>query len=242
MQSKQSQIIAEATIDSLPVGNDQYELEHQVQGENTTVAVWDGYTVRQAENGGWFSYRMKVLPNQDNYLAVTYFSGNNGKEIEIYVDDTLIASETLMTKQIRAFYPKRYLIPSKLTSEVHEVEIRFVMPNQMNGIFDILRMMSSYSQQAELASLSFDTGAISEPFIATQHQYTLTVKPETSSVSMNVVPAHKNALVYVNQVLIDETGPRILELTANSTQLELVVKAEDDNYTKQYSITIVKQK
>lgn len=242
LQNKQNQIIAEATIDSLPVGNDQYELEHQVQGENTSVAVWDGYTVRQAENGGWFSYRMKVLPDQDNYLAVTYFSGNNGKEIEIYVGDTLIVKETLMTEQVRAFYPKRYLIPSELTSSVHEIEVRFVMPSQMNGIFDILRMMSSYSQQAELTSLSFDTGILSEAFHATQHQYTLTVSPEISSVAMNVVPAHKNALVYVNQILIDDTQPRIVELTADTTQLELVVRAEDSDYSEQYSISIMKQK
>lgn len=240
MQNKHNQMIAEATIDSLPVGNDQYELEHQIQGENTTVAVWDGYTVRQAEQGGWFSYRLKVLPDQENYLAVTYFSGNHGRPIEIYINDTIIVREALMTEKGRGFYPKRYLIPTELTSSVNEVEVRFVMPGQKNGIYDILRMMSSYSHQAELTSVSFNTGALSEPFHPEQLHYTLTVEPKTSSLTMNVVPAHKNALVYVNQILMDDTQPRAIQLTSDTTQLQLVVKAEDSSYTKQYAIQIVK--
>ncbi|MFD2876094.1 DUF6805 domain-containing protein [Paenibacillus rhizoplanae] len=55
-------------------------MEHSIEGENTSVATWDGYNIRKAENGGWFSYRMKVAPRTDNYLSVTYFSGNNGKK------------------------------------------------------------------------------------------------------------------------------------------------------------------
>ena len=94
LQGKIRQRVQDATLDSLPVGNDQYELEHGIEGENTSVATWDGYNIRKAENGGWFSYRMKVAPRTDNYLSVTYFSGNNGKKIAIYVDGEQIASES----------------------------------------------------------------------------------------------------------------------------------------------------
>ncbi|MBP1907536.1 DUF1680 family protein [Paenibacillus turicensis] len=238
LQSKQNQTIAEATIDSLPVGNDQYELEHHVQGENTTVTVWDGYTGREAENGGWFSYRMKVLANQPNYLAVTYFSGNNGKEIEIYVDDTLIVSETLMTEQTRAFYVKRYLIPTELTSDVNEIVVRFVMPNKRNGIYDILRVMDSYSEQAQLKHLSFNTGVWSTAFDPAQHEYTLTLPSDQTEVSMLATPAHKNALLYVNNILIDDTQARTMTLTKSMTKLDILVKAENVSYTEEYKINI----
>lgn len=241
LQSKQNQTIVEATIDNLPVGNDQYELMHHVQGENTTVTVWDGYTGRQAEHGGWFSYRMKVLANQPNYLAVTYFSGNNGKEVEIYINDTLIVSETLMTEQARAFYVKRYLIPSELTLDVQDVVVRFVMPGERNGIYDILRIMNSYSDQAQLKHLSFNSGAWSTAFDPAGHEYTLTIPSEQTEVIMLATPAHKNALVYVNNILIDNTQARTITFSESMTKLNIIVKAEDANYTEEYTINLVKE-
>ncbi|OKP88219.1 beta-L-arabinofuranosidase domain-containing protein [Paenibacillus sp. P32E] len=237
---KQDQTIREATIDSLPVGNDQYELEHGIQGENTTVAVWDGYTLRQAENNGWFSYRLKVLPEQDNYLSVTYFSGNNGKAIDIYVDGKLLASDTLITDKVRTFYNKRYLIPAERIKTATEVEIKFVIPGQMNGIFDQLRMMTSYSSNAELAELIFDAGSLSGAFTADQSDYTLTVSAGIPAVRMHANPSHKNALVYVNDILIEDTLPRTVFLSSPITNVQISVTAEDLEVVKKYKITIIK--
>lgn len=240
LQGKQNQAIRAATIDSLPVGNDQYELEHGVKGENTSVAVWDGYTLRQAENNGWFSYRLKVLPDQDNYLSVTCFSGNNGRTLDIYIDGELLVSDTLMTDKVRTFYNKRYLIPAERIQSSTEVEVKFVIPGQKNGIFDLLRMMTSYSSDAELADLHFNAGTLSKTFAPDQSDYTLTVAAGTPAVRMHAVPSHKNALVYINDILIEDTLPRTVFLPDLITSLHIIVKAEDLETAKEYRVTIIK--
>ena len=68
------QLVKEATIDSVQVGNDQYELQHEIKGEETFGGAWDGQNGRIANAGGWFSYKLEVVPGSDNVLQVTYFS------------------------------------------------------------------------------------------------------------------------------------------------------------------------
>ena len=46
-------------VDSLPIGNDQYELLHQVAGEHTHAGSDYFENFRAAEQGGWFTYEMK---------------------------------------------------------------------------------------------------------------------------------------------------------------------------------------
>lgn len=239
LQAKLQQRIQDATIDSLPVGNDQYELEHGIQGEKTSVATWDGYNIRKAENNGWFSYVLKVAPHTDNYLSVTYFSGSNGKDINIYVDGALLASETLHTDKPRSFYTRSYLIPAAKIGSKSEAEVKFVIPGQENGIFDLLRMMTGYNDTAALQELTFNKGTFTEPFSSEASVHTLTVSRDTDTVTMSVVPVHKNALVYVNGVLIEDTLPREVALE-DVTNLAITVKAENHFTTREYSVTIIK--
>ncbi|WP_438495936.1 beta-L-arabinofuranosidase domain-containing protein [Paenibacillus sp. IHBB 3054] len=241
LQAKLHQSVQDATIDSLPVGNDQYELEHGIQGENTSVATWDGYNIRKSENNGWFSYRLKVMPQTDNYLSVTYFSGSNGKEIAIYVDGELLASETLHTDKPRSFYNKRYLIPAASVQDKTEAEIKFVIPGQENGIFDLLRMMTGFDADARLQELSFSRGVLSDPFSSDTPSYTLTVPQGTELLEMKAVPKHKNALVYVGDVLVEDTSPRDIALEDNRTELTLTVKAEDHSTVQEYKVTVLKK-
>lgn len=241
LQSKLRQRVEDATLDSLPVGNDQYELEHGIEGENTSVATWDGYNIRKAEQGGWFSYRMKVAPRTDNYLSVTYFSGNNGREIEIYVDGEQIANETLHTDQARSFYGRQYLIPAEMAGGKTEVEVRFVIPGRENGIFDLLRMMTGYDRSTGLNQLTFSEGRLSTSFSGGVTAYTLTVPRTADRVQMNVTPAHKNALVYVDGILIEDSLPREIRLAQSSTELNLTVKAEDHLTAQEYTVIIVQE-
>ncbi|WNS46748.1 beta-L-arabinofuranosidase domain-containing protein [Paenibacillus sp. MMS20-IR301] len=242
LQGKQQQRVQDATLDSLPVGNDQYELEHGIEGENTSVATWDGYNIRKAENGGWFSYRLKVAPQTDNFLSVTYFSGSNGKEIAIYVDGELLASEILHTDQPRSFYNRSYLIPAASIGSKTEAEVKFVIPGQENGIFDLLRMMTGYDQDAGLQELSFSEGTLSAPFKSSATAYSLTVPQASGSVQLNVAPAHKNALVYVNGTLIEDSLPREIKLPeTGGTELTLTVKAEDHVTEQEYTVTLIKE-
>ncbi|MBW4085817.1 beta-L-arabinofuranosidase domain-containing protein [Paenibacillus sp. S150] len=241
LQGKLQQRVQDATLDSLPVGNDQYELEHGILGRNTSVDTWDGFNIRKAEHGGWFSYRLKTAPNKDNYLSVTYFSGNNGKEIAIYVDGKLLVQETLFTDKARSFYAKSYLIPAGSIQDKTEAEVKFVIPGAENGIFDLLRMMAGFDRNAELEKLTVSEGTLAPPFSSGLSAYTMTVSAETSFVQLNAVPKHPNALVYVNGILIEDTLPRNVALAAKQTELVIAVKAEDHATMKEYMVTVVKE-
>lgn len=241
LQGKIRQRVQDATLDSLPVGNDQYELEHSIEGENTSVATWDGYNIRKAENGGWFSYRMKVAPRTDNYLSVTYFSGNNGKKIAIYVDGEQIASEVLHTDEARSFYERSYLIPAEAVGGKTEVEVKFVVPEKENGIFDLLRMMTGYDHNAGLRQLAFSEGTLSTSFSSGITTYSLSVPQAASQVQLNVTPHHHNALVYADGILIEDSLPREIKLPHSRTEANLTVKAEDHVTMQEYKVTIIKE-
>ncbi|KGE16510.1 beta-L-arabinofuranosidase domain-containing protein [Paenibacillus wynnii] len=240
LQTKKNQRTADATIDSLPVGNDQYELVHQIHGERTTVGTWDGYTFRRAHEGGWFSYQMKVIPDVDNYLSVLCFSGNTGRAFELYVDGRLCESESEEPYVTRSFYEVRYLLPAELLNRKQQMEVKFVAKDGMNGIYDLLRTMKSYDNNADLTSLSFDIGQLSPEFHPKVADYTLRIPEGTSQVQFNAVPEHKNALIFLNDLLIDESIPREVLIQDQMTQLNLVVKAEDFSTFNSYKVVIAK--
>lgn len=87
------QIVQEATIDSVQVGNDQYELQHAIKGEGTAGGAWDGLNGRIAAPGGWFSYELKVILGTENLLQVTYLAKNHDRVLHIYANGKLLASE-----------------------------------------------------------------------------------------------------------------------------------------------------
>ena len=51
---------------------------------------------RHATDGGWFSYNLKVLPDQPQELLVTYWgSDGGGREFDILVDGQKLATQKL---------------------------------------------------------------------------------------------------------------------------------------------------
>ncbi|MDQ0061449.1 glycoside hydrolase family 127 protein [Paenibacillus harenae] len=136
------QLVKDATIDSVQVGNDQYELQHEIKGEETFSGAWDGQNGRLAHGGGWFSYKLNVDPAGDNVLQVMYFGHNRDRVMNIYVDDQLFVSERSGPEWWRReFDTKHYPIPAELIGGKSQVEIKFVPEEQTNGIYGILRTM-----------------------------------------------------------------------------------------------------
>ncbi|MNM04579.1 Non-reducing end beta-L-arabinofuranosidase [compost metagenome] len=229
-----------ATIDSLPVGNDQYELQHGVRGEATSVGTWDGSNFRRAESGGWFSYRMAVIPGRDNLLSVTYFAGNSGRTFEIYAGDELVASEKLQAEDRRSFVEKRYVLDANMIGDKTALDIKFAAREQDNAIFGILRTMTAFNSDTGIASLSFE-GAEAEhlPDLA-QREIVVNAAEDRAAITMMIAANHPGALVYVDGVLIDESQPRSVKLTGEETVVRLTVTAEDFTASRDYRIVIRK--
>ena len=125
-------------IDSLPVGNDQYEFSHNLQSENSTSGSFNGLIYRDALSDGWFSYHMAVDNTTTNYIKVKYFSGDVGRRFKIFVDGEVLADVTLENPYPNNFYDVYYEIPQEMIGDKDKITVKFQAETGSfaGGIFD----------------------------------------------------------------------------------------------------------
>lgn len=219
------------SIDSIPLGNDQYELLHNIQGENTGAGTYNGLQLRHAWKDGWFSYDMKVNPSVNNYLLVKYFSGNAGREFNIYIDGVLYKEETIQNENPDNFFDKYYPIAHESIEGKDRINVKFETRGDswVGGLFDQLCIVQDYSKNAGLQAVEAQGAKLEPAFDTNVTEYTLT--KEQKKLSLKLTPMDENGLVYVDGVLIDDGSSRIIEKTGD---IEVVVKAEDFETEKTY--------
>lgn len=127
-------------IDSLPVGNDQYEFSHNLKAENSTAGNFKGLMFRDASPRGWFSYDLAIDNTTTNYLAVKYYSGDVGRTFKIYVDNELLANVVLQDPNPNGFYDMYYEIPQNMVAYKEKITVTFKATEESfaGGIFDKL--------------------------------------------------------------------------------------------------------
>src|SRR5580692_7073942 len=81
-------------VDSVKVRDARSELDHNVQGERTHTGDWSGRNHRYAEDGGWFTYDMKVDTKTPLVLQCVYWGGDT-RYFDIFVEGELIADVKL---------------------------------------------------------------------------------------------------------------------------------------------------
>jgi uncharacterized protein len=123
------------TVDEYRPGEQQSEVDHGQEGEKTISGDWQGRKFRHAEDGGWFSFRMKVAPARPVELVCDYWGGETGdRTFDILVDGRLIATQTLRQDKPGDFFDMTYAIPEELTRGRQSVEVRFrAHPGNMAG-------------------------------------------------------------------------------------------------------------
>jgi hypothetical protein len=114
------------TIDKIDIGQEQSEREHELKGEKTQAGDFGNRMWRHAVDGGWFSFAMKVLPEQPIELMCTYWgSDSNGREFDILIDGTKITTQVLNNNSPDKFFDVTYLVPQELTKGKEKVTLRF---------------------------------------------------------------------------------------------------------------------
>ena len=90
---------------------------------------------RHATDGGWFSYNLKVLPDQPQELLVTYWGSDaGGREFDILIDGQKLATEKLESNKPGQFYDQTYPLPKELTTGKTRVTVKFqAHPGRMAG-------------------------------------------------------------------------------------------------------------
>ena len=81
---------------------------------------------RHATDGGWFSYKLKVLPDQPQELHIGFWGSDfGGREFDILVDDVKVVTLTLENNRPGQFYDEVYPLPKALTENKTSMIVKF---------------------------------------------------------------------------------------------------------------------
>ena len=237
-EGKMEKRIENVLIDSIPLGNDQYELLHHIQGENTGAGTFNGQMLRHAwSKDGWFSYEMKVNPQVNNYLMVKYFSGNVGRTFNILIDGTLLKEETIQDRNPGNFYEEYYKLPQELIAGKKSVCVRFEVRGDswVGGIFDKLNIVSDYPDVTGIEKLEISGGELQPAFEKDITEYTLST--QGNRIVWQAELSDKDGLLYCNDILVDDAQKRE-EKVQSGQKLVLKTVAQDDVTEKKYTIVM----
>ena len=129
-EKKAQQQIEAHTIDVMRLGEMQPERDHDLHASEQSYAS-DAYgrTGREVRNNGFFSFKMKVEPNQSVALLCTYLGDDKNRTFDILVDDVKIASEELKGGTTGKFFNKEYPLPAELTKNKNTIVVRVQATN-----------------------------------------------------------------------------------------------------------------
>ena len=114
-------------VDTVKIGDPDSERAHNLQGDNTRAAPYNKfYQGRAAFDGGWFSYTMKVDPEELMALNVVYFvEDGEGHDFDILIDGVKLASVSVNKSYAANLYGATYAIPASLTKNKTQIVVRF---------------------------------------------------------------------------------------------------------------------
>jgi DUF1680 family protein len=131
-------------IDSVDIGVSDSEQSHEMKGHATRSGDLNGRNWRDAGPGGWFEYRLKVLPDMPVKLWCTYWGSDGGRTFDILVDNMQIATQKLNDNRPGVFFDVVYDIPVELTRDKTSVVVRFTGHQESiaGGVFGLATVKS----------------------------------------------------------------------------------------------------
>ena len=122
------------TVEDGPEVDHNLRFEHSQSGSGAQGRRW-----REARDGGWFSYELK-LPPAGTQIAVQilYWGRDDGREFDLLVEGTVIATPKLRGGK-DDYYSVEYPVTSGLLAGKDKVTIRFqAQPGKAAGpIYDV---------------------------------------------------------------------------------------------------------
>ncbi len=125
-ERKREQELETRTIDRLRLGEMQPERDHSFTGIGLQNGEGHGKKWRATDEGGSFSFMMKVDSSAGNSLLCDYWGDDHrGRIFDIQVDSQTIATQNLSAFRQSKFYEVGYPIPRELVRGKSTVVIRF---------------------------------------------------------------------------------------------------------------------
>ncbi|SHE43905.1 glycoside hydrolase family 127 protein [Pedobacter caeni] len=126
-QKRLQKELDDRTTDLFRFGEMQPERDHNFSSEKAQSGEEHGKKWRMAGEGGFLQFEMKTDPKLSNTLIASYWGmDNRGRNFEVYVDGTLIATEDLNKYKESRFYEISYVIPTELSNGKNKVTIKLV--------------------------------------------------------------------------------------------------------------------
>jgi hypothetical protein len=129
---------ASQLVDEVKIGDDLSEAAHGLTCGFSDKGVYLDRPVRDAINGGFISYVLKVDPVRPVTLRCTYWGNDNHRRrFDILINDHVIATEQLEFNDPGRFFCVDYDLPLKLTAGKTEVTVVFQAypKNTAGGIY-----------------------------------------------------------------------------------------------------------
>ena len=235
--------------------NHAYEGEFNIKSMNSGTGMWNNKSYRHAHKG-WFSYELPVTTGVANYLSLTLSKSDKGRAWDMFINDEFFATENVVdTGTDGPFYVSTHRIPDKYLAakppETPYITLAFrhregSKDNFVGGIFGINvntrepNSVDSFDSNPNLKSLEFNTGRLVPDFAPEVKNYTLLMPKDTGTFSMKATPWKNTGLVYVDDILIDDTVWRAVP-SAKVETLTLNTKAEDHATVTQYKIRVERE-
>ena len=139
-----------ATLDSVAVGEQQPEVEHDLKGEGMESGTYNG---RRWRHGTSIQYSLDPRGAKEAVLSVTYSGDDRGREFDVAVNGKVIATQQLTGESPGHFVEKRYPIPAEILEAAgsDRLTVRFTARRQLaGGLFDV-RLLKPDAPEATAA-------------------------------------------------------------------------------------------
>jgi uncharacterized protein len=116
-------VLPSGVLDRVTVGNEQSDRDHNFQAWRFEKGERMGR--KWVKSPQWFRYDLSVEPNQAEFLACTYWRGDNDCSFDILIDGVRMSGESLTGGKDAVFVEKKYEIPNELIAGKKRVAIMF---------------------------------------------------------------------------------------------------------------------
>jgi len=125
---KEKLALQNRTIDFVAPGEQQPEVDHAAEKQNSNTGNNQDEFWRDARNGGYFSYKLSTNNATLLNLMVRYWGAEFGnKKFDIFIDDEKLISEDIVGKwNKKEFKNVEYLIPESMLKGKDFVRVKFV--------------------------------------------------------------------------------------------------------------------
>jgi len=138
---KEKMALEKRTVDFVAPGEQQPEVDHQMQSDHSQQGIANDASYRDAAKGGYFSYNLATKNTNNLSLMVRYWGAEWGnRKFDIYIDDQKLITENNTGRWNQSkFFDISYAIPTSMIKNKDHIRVKFqsLDDNTAGGVYYI---------------------------------------------------------------------------------------------------------